>query len=467
MENDIDNKKPILTEIAEIKNSKNVLDKVKNLQPSLTDLINSQKKDNPKRSKIVKVKNSKNHNSISSENNEKQISSPTKYRMQKKRLKAQNNEHRNNTKKKKTKTTQSNYLLSTNDTLSKESHKKIKYKKKYNFEISINNNDNNKKNNIENGIDFENYENLFKNVHYKKTIIIDKDGNNNLNWDKTDQSYNSDRDSLFINSISKYPKNKNTIVNNSNFANKEDYMKRATSIDIIEEKNRLNEYNRIFNLLNSNIEQFKNIFMKNTHFSNNKEDNRYKNDKKNKNNKKKLGVLKANSSTKKQKLNVSKSEKILLNIIQSNSHNKFESKNNLDIINTKKNKGSADLSNSYSFLESCLQDDFYQSLLNNTILEEDKGSNEKNVNFDKEIWDKYDIYEHTQKEIFDGEYNQKCAISPRKLIKNNEDIVIDTQEKNGKLNCDSKVINNDGINNYNNAKTNNIDGDNNNKCFIF
>ena len=146
----------------------------------------------------------------------------------------------------------------------------------------------------------------------------------------------------------------------------------------MEEKNRLNEYNRIFNLLNSNIEQFKNIFMKNTQFSNNKNINGRNNGKNNKN-KKQLATLNTNLSEKKlkQKLNISKSEKILLNIIQNNGHNNFESKNNLDTNPIKGNKNS-DLNNNYSFLESCLQDEFYQSLLNNTILEEDKGRNGKN-----------------------------------------------------------------------------------------
>ena len=462
MENKIDSKKSITKEIIEKGDSKNTIDKEKIfLQSSRINLNSSEKKNNIKESQKIQIQNSKNHNSTSFEDNEKILYSPTKYRIQKLREKIQNTENHSNTNKNKMKTTQSNYLLSTNDTLSNEKHKKIKFIKKFNFDLSINKSDNKKKN-INNRINIENYENLFKNINYKKTIIIDKDGNNNLNLNDSSQSYNSDKNSLFINSTTKNSQEDNKILYKSDLASKEDFMKRTTSIDIMEEKNRLNEYNRIFNLLNSNIEQFKNIFMKNTQFSNNKNINGRNNGKNNKI-KKQLGTLNTNLSEKKlkQKLNISKSEKILLNIIQNNGHNNFESKNNLDTNPIKGNKNS-DLNNNYSFLESCLQDEFYQSMLNNTILEEDKGRNGKNENIEKEIWDKYDIYEHTQNEIFDDKKQQNCIVSPRKLINNNEN----TQKKNEKLSYYSDASDVDCNNNCNNIDKNNID-DNNNKCSIF
>ena len=171
--------------------SKNTIDKEKIfLQSSRINLNSSEKKNNIKESQKIQIQNSKNHNSTSFEDNEKILYSPTKYRIQKLREKIQNTENHSNTNKNKMKTTQSNYLLSTNDTLSNEKHKKIKFIKKFNFDLSINKSDNKKKN-INNRINIENYENLFKNINYKKTIIIDKDGNNNLNLNDSSQSYNS------------------------------------------------------------------------------------------------------------------------------------------------------------------------------------------------------------------------------------------------------------------------------------
>ena len=468
MKNKIDNKRPNYKEAIEEKKGKKITDKVNiSQQSSLINLNYSEKKNNPKRSKLAQVKNSKNHNSISisSEDHENILCSPTKYRIQKIREKMQNNKNYNTTKKKKMKSTQSNYLLSTNDTSTKEKHKKIKHKKKFDFELSLNNSVNSKNNIIEDGINIEDYENLFKNINYKKTIIIDKDGNNNLNLGNDSQSFNSDKNSLFLNSASKYSQENGKTLYKQDLASKEDYMKRATSIDIIEEKNRLNEYNRIFNLLNSNIEQFKNIFMENTQFSNNKNNNKCNN---NKYNKKQLDAFNLYSPGKKfmQKINISKSEKVLLNIIQNNSHNKFASKNNLDIDAIKKNKVS-DPNNNYSFLESCLQDEFYQSLLNNTILEEEKEGSGKNEIIDEEIWDKYDIYERTQNEDFDDKNNQKCFISPRKLINNNVNIEFEIQKKNEKLDCDNNAFIVDNKYSYNRIKKHNIYDDNNNKCYVF
>ena len=252
MENKIDSKISITKEIIEKGDSKNTIDKEKIfLQSSRINLNSSEKKNNIKESQKIQIQNSKNHNSTSFEDNEKILYSPTKYRIQKLREKIQNTENHSNTNKNKMKTTQSNYLLSTNDTLSNEKHKKIKFIKKFNFDLSINKSDNKKKN-INNRINIENYENLFKNINYKKTIIIDKDGNNNLNLNDSSQSYNSDKNSLFINSTTKNSQEDNKILYKSDLASKEDFMKRTTSIDIMEEKNRLNEYNSNYNT-NPNI----------------------------------------------------------------------------------------------------------------------------------------------------------------------------------------------------------------------
>lgn len=117
---------------------------------------------------------------------------------------------------------------------------------------------------------------LFKKNILKQTIIIDDEGNNNLNLNLKNIDTNDFRNLLNLNH------NKNKIINNNNsnsislnqntetnslFESSHNYNKqininkendiKQTILDKDKEEKRLKEYNRIFNLLNSNIEQLK------------------------------------------------------------------------------------------------------------------------------------------------------------------------------------------------------------------
>lgn len=123
---------------------------------------------------------------------------------------------------------------------------------------------------------------LFKKNILKQTIIIDDEGNNNLNLNLKNIDTNDFRNLLNLN----HNKNKNINNNNSNsislnqntetnslFESSHNYNKqininkendiKQTILDKDKEEKRLKEYNRIFNLLNSNIEQLKKMFNSN------------------------------------------------------------------------------------------------------------------------------------------------------------------------------------------------------------
>jgi hypothetical protein len=138
---------------------------------------------------------------------------------------------------------------------------------------------------------------MFKKDRFKKTIIIDDEGNNNLNLNidkdydfknilKNDNntiisnsfSGNTDTNSLFMSSNKSYIENYNSKIYNRK--SKENDIKQ-TIIDKNEEERRLLEYRKIFNLLNSNIEQFKKMFT-NKESNDNNNSNNDKNNKKNK-----------------------------------------------------------------------------------------------------------------------------------------------------------------------------------------
>ena len=333
------------------------------------------------------------HNSISSKEEIKNKLSPSKLRnnQTKQNLTINNNASCSN------RFLSSNYLFLTNDTdfQTKDDEKKIKKNKK----------------NYSNG-EKANFPELgsFKKNMLKKTIIIDDDGNNNLNLnlqkgaqhdyktildkkkDKIDNinsnesnsfSANTETNSLFLSSNKSYMENYNKIDRKS----KEDEIKQ-TLIDKNEEERRLKEYNKIFNLLNSNIEQFKKMFNtnknNNNHNINNNNNNKNKKiiikNKKNINNKNKsIGSsshsknqikINDNYNNKKLQTNLKKnlSEK---NLSSMNKYNRISP--NLftfDIKNEKSdNYYNNEINNDCSFLESSIQDDFYQSLINQTFLQ--------------------------------------------------------------------------------------------------
>ena len=210
---------------------------------------------------------------------------------------------------------------------------------------------------------------LLKKTNLKKAIIIDNEGNNNLNiylkggikhevkklLSKQDilssNSYNTDNEasSLFTSFNPSNIENYNLAnLNLDNKVNNGDIHKQ-TILDKNEEEKRLKEYDTIFNLLNSNIEQFKNMF-NNTKVINNinkKEkiiDNKIIIDKKIANKSLKKNLSEENLSfSRKYNINL---EDIILSAIQSDRKEEGEK---------------------FSFMESSIQDDFYQVLTNKNI----------------------------------------------------------------------------------------------------
>ena len=155
--------------------------------------------------------------------------------------------------------------------------------------------------------------NLFRTSNLKKTIIIDSDGNNNLNLNKN----------IFIEKSNE---------NQNKDLNKKENKKIPPSKQLKNENDiRLIEYDFIFDLLNTNIEEMKDMFKKKSIKPKESSDNIFKKTPKKK-------IIQIFSEKDKEEIN---NIKPLLSPFEM-SHN---NENN-------------------SFLESCIQDDFYQSILN-------------------------------------------------------------------------------------------------------
>ena len=269
---------------------------------------------------------------------------------------------------------------------------------------------------------------------FKKNIIIDTEGNNNLhmNIKKGENDYKKilntkNNKSIFFNSINANTESNSLFTNDSKYDNyinpnnkeKEKEIKKNIIDDSInkeknEEEKRIKEYTKIFNLLNTNIEQFKKMFKSNAHstkVSNINKDkippkNKYQNNPKNKTKK----ALNPNKKQTKQK----PPQKLISNSVKKvNNLNTNQSKENSKEKTIKKNLSEKNLSSSSkrlkttqniftvdvrndiekdlnsdtkiiknesnnaisSFLESSIQDDFYQSLINRDFsnsAEEDK-----------------------------------------------------------------------------------------------
>ena len=350
---------------------------------------------------------------------------------------------------------------------------------------------------------------MFNKKTFKKTIIIDTDGNNNLhmNIKKGENDYkqllnNKNNNSIFSSSInantetnslftndSKFDYSKN--YNNNNFNINNDIIKeREMKNNIIivnndslnkgqnEEEKRISEYTKIINLLNTNIEQFKKMIGDKNKPNNN--NNNKISEPKEKNQKK------INTGIKNQKILKQKSKNILINN-KKITHPKLGKKSttNFSIKNKQKSREKSPLENSptklkknfseknlsssskriktnqniftvdvrndiekelnsgtkierkdsnnaiSSFLESSIQDEFYQSLINQNFLniEEEKDKNQKDdiisINIDEKGKDE-NIQDIQDSKIFRG----KCE---------NGNINIDNnkiEEKNfDKLNC--------------------------------
>ena len=223
----------------------------------------------------------------------------------------------------------SNCILPTNDSDTKDEDKKIK-------KTFLDNSKNEEMNLFYLG-------NLFRTSNLKRTILIDSNGNNNLNIKKNLLNTENNND---------IKKNINHPIKTSygNFKHKKLESDNILFINNLESKNiineneelRLKEYGMIFNLLNDNIEDMKSMF-NNSHIEKSKK--KIKKDNINKNNK-------------------------VNNII-------FSEKDKVEInkIGVKKNI-STEIINGKSFLESCIHDDFYISLANNNI----NNNNNLNIN---------------------------------------------------------------------------------------
>ena len=329
----------------------------------------------------------------------------------------------------------------------------------------------------------------FKNNKYKKTIIIDNEGNNNLNLNikKGDNDYkilinnnntiisnntNTETNSLFTNGSHMDIYN-NILINNNNIRDNNFILKtndiknnvinddnendnNTTNNEKSEEEKRIKEYTKIFNLLNTNIEQFKKMFNINK-IPNIK--NNLKNIKPNinsKNNNKKI-LIKNKKSVQNR---VQKKGSISLNKKSSNNDNSFSknshhhnliknlSEKNLSSsskhIKTNQNIFTIDVRNDIekdliegsklvqegnnkfisSFLESSIQDEFYQSLMNQTfpnLADEEKIVDDciMNVNIDEKGQDE-NIQDIQNSRIFRGK-NDNEGLNLEKNEKNNMD----------------------------------------------
>ena len=181
--------------------------------------------------------------------------------------------------------------------------------------------------------------NLFRTSNLKKTIIIDSDGNNNLNLnknifiEKSNENQNKD-----LNKKENLKKSKSTHkqIISDNIIMKNDINEHTKIPNNKQLKNendiRLIEYDFIFDLLNTNIEEMKNMFKNKSIKSKESSDNIFKKTPKKK-------IIQIFSEKDKEEINNIKPLLSQIEISQNNNDNN-------------------------SFLESCIQDDFYQSLIN-------------------------------------------------------------------------------------------------------
>ena len=331
-----------------------------------------------------------------------------------------------------------------------------------------------KKNKVE--LNLPELENIFKKKKFKKTIIIDNEGNNNLNLDikkggndyknilnkKEDNTIisnsintNTETNSLFTNGSKMEISNNN--INNilEEYNIKNNIMNDNANKEKKEEEKRIKEYTKIFNLLNTNIEQFKKMFNININKIPNLNTANIKKLKQNDiiSSKNKKILIKS----KKSKQNCSKkSGNISLNKKSSIIENSFTAYSNH---NLKKNLSEKNLSSSSkrlinnqniftvdvrndieknfeentlfgdnennrlisSFLESSMQDDFYQSLINksfNNCPDEEKMVNDEimSINIDEKGMGE-NIQDVQNSRIFRGK-NENLSINNKKNDKN-------------------------------------------------
>ena len=342
-------------------------------------------------------KNSKIFNSVLSKEETKKKMSPTiRNRLNNQALTNNNNANTNTNK-----LFSSNNLFSTRDTDSI-------YKEK---ETQLNNYS--KKNKIIHKTQSQKETDLFKYNFLKQTIIIDNDGNNNLNlnlnnFGKNDYknilNYNKNQIEFFNDNIGNsdsinflYNNESNSLFENSQ-SNKNSISKdnqendiRQTPTEKNEEEKRIKEYNKIFNLLNTNIEQFKKMF--NNNIIMNKDKNKKIIIKKKTSNSNTNTLPTDNINHRKYKINNCKKKNYEVNfkknlseenlrssIKYNNKANNYNINNDNDIKNNLKNN--IELKSNYSFLESSIDNDFYQAFTNQTLLQ-NNSRNSLDININK------------------------------------------------------------------------------------
>ena len=350
---------------------------------------------------------------------------------------------------------------------------------------------------------------FLKNTDLKQTIIIDDEGNNNLDLiineknkysdrktkskkdnnidvikeDINNENLNSEFTSLFLE-----PSYKNNLINNDSNEkkNKDNYNiihRINTNTNRILNKNetksqdkdskRLNEYSQIFQLLNDNIEQFKNIINKKDNNLDNKEGKKNQNINRDSINKINILSSKENKGPKNIKeLNINEkvNQRVIFNKNKNYQFIKKNKPNNLNLdeitinnsLSLSKDKKNVEI---YSFLDSFTQDDILKSIetqhqkkssksLTNIFQAEKKDEN--NIKINKKEVDRISSNEMST--------NNKCYEDEEIQIEvcgTDEQIKYD-KIKNRDIN--PHFFSNDFVNNIENEKKKvNIDKE----CFIF
>ena len=358
--------------------------------------------------------------------------------------------------------------------------------------------------------------NFLQNADLKQTIIIDNEGNNNLNLiidennkfsdrklfnNKIDNKNNQKEEKInevniindnFINLFKETTEQKKLLNNNNNINKKKSMGKNSITMNNIKNMNsknilkkneekteekdlnndnkRLDEYSQIFKLLNENIEQFKNILIKKDTNIENKNNNKNrlsskegKNTKNTKSIRNKKNLIPYNKTNEEKHIKRNKTNK------QKNTSTikktMFEDNNNTLLYsqNLSKDKDNSEI---YSFLDSFTEDDLFlpfnykhqkksSKSLTNIFNLEKKEDNSKKLN--KKELEKISTN--------DMSTNNKCY--------NDDDIQIEIFGTDEQIKCDTiknrdinpHFFSNDFVNNINNKEKSNVNF--NKECFIF
>ena len=216
---------------------------------------------------------------------------------------------------------------------------------------------------------------MFRTSNLKRTIIIDNEGNTNLKFNFNKIHCKEDKNKTEINKevqLTQYTSEKITenyidekdketpeaplfVINNNNSSGRLNTEEKEKNEQLLEEENRMKEYGMIFNLLNNNIEQMKILFNNGGNSNNEKKVCKTNKLQNNVSSKQKEVYPDIITSKEREEIeNVQKMESSSLNINQNNIQQQNEQLPNNNIHQRN------------SFLESCIQEDFFQSFANLT-----------------------------------------------------------------------------------------------------